>query len=184
MTPVAEPLEYVEGPGPGIAELPEQTEGDLQQGAEELRGGAQPEYPGWQLDHVETFLMGLGSGIHMLIGQSEHDWEMTRADLERIAPPMMRIANRWQPALRASVYADPFMVAYGFALYGWRSALERARAIKDREAALEGAPAAGYARPGDDNLDVEVDAGEQPTEEFQAVEPMFPSAAVPRIRRP
>jgi hypothetical protein len=177
---VAEPLEYVESPGPGISELPELTEGDLAAAREHIGEPQVPEYPGWQLEHVETFLLGLGQGIHMLIGVAEHDWEMTRTDLQRIAPPMCRIANRWEPALRASVYADPIMVAYGFAVYGWRSALERARALKDREV-LEQPQPARYERAS--AQEEPENAGEPAGGDFQAVSPMFPQAARPRYRQ-
>jgi len=126
-------LEYTEGGGPGIVELP----ADVQFGGEPAPDDQQAlpgEYPGWEQETVEQFLMGLGAGVHMMIGAAEKDWLMTQRDLERIAPPMTRIANRWEPALRLSPFADPLLVAHGFALYGWRSALERSRALLDQAA--------------------------------------------------
>ncbi len=165
-------LEYTEGGGPGIVELP----ADVQFGGEPAPDDQQAlpgEYPGWEQETVEQFLMGLGAGVHMMIGAAEKDWLMTQRDLERIAPPMTRIANRWEPALRLSPFADPLLVAHGFALYGWRSALERSRALRDQ--AAEEAPetaAAGYVRTDDDE--------DEPEPAFQAVQPYFQDGARPR----
>jgi hypothetical protein len=145
MPAAVEEIDYLEDVrGPGIADLPEHVD----RPPETDVGGEQvPQYPGWDLETVATFLQGTGSGIHMLIGQTERDWLMTKKDLERIAPPLTRIANRWEPALRLSPVADPLLVAHGFALYGWRSALERKRALRDQEEELESqVPRAGYAR--------------------------------------
>lgn len=187
MSEDAEPLEYVEGPGPGIPELPQLSAEELAQQQAQVQGvPPAAEYPGWEREHIDTFLLGLGQGVHMLIGVAEHDWEMTRVDLERIAPPMQRIANRWEPALRASAYADPFMVAYGVTLWAWRSALERARALKDQEAAQEEqGGGARYERAGaqaapEEPEGPELDLSEQPTTDFQAVRPLFPQAAQKR----
>ncbi len=184
-----QPLEYVEGDGPGVRELPQLTVEDLAQAQQQAAGQpAAPEYPGWELEHIETFLLGAGSGIHLLIGVGERDWEMTKADLERIAPPMQRIANRWQPALRASAYADPFMVAYGVTLWAWRSALERARALKDLEAAQQEQGGARYERTSstpeepeepDDQTDQQMGVPGAP---FQTPGALFPQAVRPRYR--
>jgi len=133
-------IDYLERTtGPGITELPAgvrvQQEGTAEEPFEPSL------YPGWDEEHFEIFLRGVGSGIHQLIGASEKDWLMTRTDLDRIVPPMTRIANRWEPALRLSPWADPALLIHGFALYVWRSELERRRAVKDREPVE---PAADY----------------------------------------
>jgi hypothetical protein len=140
MSPVEE-LEYVEERGPGILELPESSE---QPPAAEGPPEAQL-YPGWELEHIEQFLKGTGAGIHFMIGAAENDWRMTEEDLERMAPPLTRIANRWQPALRLSPIADPALFAHGAFLYAWRSMLERKRALYDAER-QEPEPGAAYER--------------------------------------
>ena len=140
-------LDYVEERGPGIVELPEGGAEESREAEVDGRAAVLPAYPGWDQEAVEQFLRGTGAGIHMLIGAAERDWLMTEKDLERIAPPLTRICNRWEPALRLSPLADPLLVAHGFALYGWRSALERQRALRDEEIAQESAPGARYERP-------------------------------------
>ena len=122
-----EQIDYVEGAGPGIPELEQPIERALpaeQAPAIETLG------PGWEEKTVEDFLNGTGHGLHLLLGAGEKDWLMTRTDLDRIAPPLTRILNRYEPAVRASAYADPLLVAGGFGLYGWRSALQRQAAIR------------------------------------------------------
>lgn len=161
-----EEIAYVEERGPGIPELPD-TIALGGEPAPELPGV--PAYPGWEEKTVEQFLMGFGAGTHMLIGVADHDWQMTEKDLERIAPPLTRILNRWEPAVRVSPYADPLLVAHGFGLYGWRSALERQRALRDAQAEQEIAEGThGYETGPSD--DVEVPEGPQtyfPREEQQ-----------------
>lgn len=138
-----EEIDYLEETGPGIPELPE---GPLHDELPPTGVVEAPVYPGWEQDSVEAFLKGAGLSVHMVIGQSENDWKMTSADLERIAPPLTRIANRWEPALRLSPYADPILVAHGFWLWGWRSALERQRAVRDKNAGRKPAAGEGYER--------------------------------------
>jgi hypothetical protein len=170
MTPTAlDEIDYLEESGPGIPELPEGP------AADQVPAGAiaeiPPSYPGWEPETVEQFLKGTGYGIHMLIGQAENDWKMTETDLERIVPPLTRICNRWEPALRLSPIADPLLVAHGFALYGWRSALERQRALKDKQAGQRPATGERYERAGgdvDEDQAEDLDLGEL------AHEPYFP----------
>jgi hypothetical protein len=164
--PVAE-VDYVEQAGPGIPELPDAPPSDALPAGQPVA----PIYPGWEQGTVEQFLRGTGAGIHMLIGASERDWLMTEKDLERIAPPLTRICNRWEPALRLSPIADPLLVAHGFALYGWRSALERQRALRDQALEHEDLAGAGprYEPAG---ADVDVDGGAPDLEDLEA-EPYF-----------
>lgn len=136
-------IDYVEDAGgPGILDLGEAPPPPR---GGELAETTQPQiYPGWDQDAIEQFLRGTGAGIHMLAGRAEKDWLMTEKDLERIAPPLTRICNRYEVTLRLSPIADPLLVAHGFALYGWRSALEAKRAQFDAEEEEDLAPGAGY----------------------------------------
>ena len=157
-------IDYLEsdGPGPGITDLPSAIE---QPPAGERVGAmaVDVELPGFQLEHVESFLKGTGAGIHLLLGQNEREWLMTKADLERMAPPLERIANRWEPALRLSPYADPLLFTYGSVLYVWRNALAVQRRKKDQAAkAAAGAHYEypdGAGAPEDDLTDVDEPAG-------------------------
>lgn len=151
-------LDYVEGPGPGVVDLSQVPPDQEQQQPEDLN--AEPPQL-WEQATIETFLKGAGHGLHMLAGVGDKDWLMTEVDLERIAPPLTRICNRYEPILRAAPYADPLLVGYGFALYGWRSALERKRALRDAaEEAQRTGGGSGYERVGVD---------EQPTVETNAI---------------
>ena len=88
-------LEYTEGGGPGIVELP----ADVQFGGEPAPDDQQAlpgEYPGWEQETVEQFLMGLGAGVHMMIGAAEKDWLMTQSASAidfRSAPHFSRSLN-------------------------------------------------------------------------------------------
>jgi hypothetical protein len=159
-------IDYLEETGPGIVELPENAGQPPAALPEEIPPDMRPK---WDADTIDTFLQGTGAGIHMLIGQTEKDWLMTKKDLERIGPPLTRLCNRWEPALALAPVADPLLVAHGFALYGWRSALERKRAIRDAEEELD-TPAAGYQRtPEAKPAEPEVDL-----EDLDEHEPYFP----------
>jgi hypothetical protein len=84
----------------------------------------------WQVEQVRDWLTNAGALAHAGFGVGEHDWEFTKADLARIAPPATRILNRYQPSRVAAAYSDPAAVAIGFGLYGWRSTLERVAVMK------------------------------------------------------
>lgn len=167
MTPTAvvDEIDYLEESGPGIPELPDGPLHDEPPAGEVLA----PVYPGWEQESVEAFLKGAGLSVHMVLGQSENDWKMTAADLERIAPPLTRIANRWEPAVRLSPYADPILVAHGFWLWGWRSALERQRAVRDKNAGRKPAAGEGYVRT-DDDADESSPLSDQEEEPFADVD--------------
>lgn len=162
-------IDYLEETGPGIRELPETPPaGAAAPPAGEL---VAPEYPGWSEETIETLLQGAGAGIHQLVGQTEQDWLMTKKDLERIGPPLTRIFNRWEPTLKASPYADPFLVGQGLFLYGWRSALEAKRAQRDREAGEGDGPTVTYERgPAPQEpaaVDVDVDGETELPEDYE-----------------
>jgi hypothetical protein len=131
-------IDYVEEAGPGVLDLSEAPTEEHVPAADVVVEPPQL----WEQETIETFLRGLGVGLHMIAGAGEKDWLMTKADLERIAPPLTRISNRYEPVLRLSPYADPLLVAHGFALYGWRSTLERKRALRDAQENAE--RSAGY----------------------------------------
>lgn len=90
----------------------------------------------WEEEAVSEHLKMVGSGIHELWGKAEKDWEMTQRDLERIAPPLTRILNRYEPTARLAVASDPLLLGYGMTMYSYRSILQaRAAVAAEREAA-------------------------------------------------
>jgi len=174
VTPPELEIDYVEnGTGPGITELPSGVEtppGDA------ARGVVLDTPPGWEQEHIEQMLKGIGAGVHLLLGQNEREWLMTKEDLERMGPPATRIANRWEPALRLSPYADPVLFTYGAVLYVWRNALTMERRKKDQRAAAAPISDAQYEYP-DEGGDAEV--GD--TVEVPGRAPYFPES--PRAGR-
>lgn len=93
----------------------------------------------WEQEQVSDWLKNTGALMHAGFGVGEHDWEMTRADLERIAPPATRILNRYQFTKAIAAYSDPAAVAIGTGLWGWRSTLERIAVLQAAREAEEGA---------------------------------------------
>lgn len=87
----------------------------------------------WEEAQVRDWLTNVGAVAHAGFGVGEHDWEFTKADLARIAPPATRILNRYQPTRVVAAYSDPAAVAIGFGLYGWRSTLERTAVLKGQK---------------------------------------------------
>jgi hypothetical protein len=123
-------------------------------------------------EQVRSVLGNGGDMLHALVGVGEYDLVMTEADLDRIAPPLTRIVNRYEPVKAVAGHSDEAAVAIGFGMYGWRTALERRavnRAKADRPVPGEQIhqPAARPAEPfaGDvpDNLHaLSVEEGYQP----------------------
>lgn len=145
---------YVAGPGPGFdPNAPLGEPPPLDQDPPELS----PFELGWTPEQVESWLLNGGDLAHAAFGVGEHDWAMTKADLERIGPPLTRILNRFEPTRAAAAYSDAGAVAIGFGMYGWRSSLERIAVMRARERAEEQlggtapapAPAEGPAAPSD-----------------------------------
>jgi hypothetical protein len=90
----------------------------------------------WIEEGVREHLVMVGSGVHELWGKADSDWEMSERDLERIAPPLTRLLNRYEPARRLSAASDPLLLGYGTTLYAYRSLLQRRAALaEEREAA-------------------------------------------------
>lgn len=100
---------------------------------------------GWEQDQVESWLLNAGDMAHAGLGVAERDWQMTKADLERIAPPLTRILNRFEPSRAVAAYSDPAAVAMGFGMYGWRSALERSAVTKAEARQEDGASVTPHA---------------------------------------
>lgn len=123
---------YTESPGPGF---------DAKQAPPEAPAPEQELPPafelGWEQDKVESWLTNAGDLAHATMGVADADWAMTKADLERIAPPLTRILNRYEPMRAVAAYSDPASVAVGFGMYGWRSALERAQIQRAQEQAKD-----------------------------------------------
>lgn len=141
---------YVAGPGPGFdSSIPPPPP---------PQAGEEPELSafalGWEESQVHDWLLNAGDLAHAGFGIGESDWAMTKADLERIAPPMTRILNRFEPSRAIAAYSDPAAVAMGFGMYGWRSALERTAVLRARERAKDlgvaPAPAGPEGPPGEE----------------------------------
>jgi hypothetical protein len=103
----------------------------------------------WEEAGVREHLTMLGSGVHELWGKAESDWVMSEKDLGRIAPPLTRILNRYEPTARAAIASDPILVAWGTGLYSYRSILQARAAVAEKREAAEQAvedDRAGYER--------------------------------------
>jgi hypothetical protein len=87
---------------------------------------------------IRDLLLTGGDGLHLLFGVGELDWVMTQRDLERIAPPLTRIINRYEPLARVAGQSDFLLVAFGSGMYAWRSMLERQAVLQAREAEQAG----------------------------------------------
>jgi hypothetical protein len=136
---------YTAGPGPGFD--PNRPPPAAPAGEEPAGLGAFAE--AWEEDQVRDWLRNAGALAHAGFGVGEHDWEMTQADLERIAPPATRILNRYQPTRLVAAYSDPAAVAVGFGLYGWRSTLERMAVLAEQQPEEpDTSQAPGHAEPG------------------------------------
>jgi hypothetical protein len=158
---------YVAGPGPGFdAGSPPPTPPPA---AEEGRFEV-----GWEPAQVQDWLLNAGDVAHAAFGVSERDWAMSKADLERIGPPLTRILNRFEPSRAVAAYSDPAAVAMGFGMYGWRSALERTQVLRARARAEELHGSAGTFTP-----------APEPGEEGPAIaEDFIPAADRLRATRP
>lgn len=135
---------YVADPGPGFD--PEaQPPAELAAAADVPESSEAFEVK-WEEEQIRGWLLNVGGVGHQAFGIAEHDWEMTEQDLERIAPPLTRIANRYDVSRAAAAYSDPAAVAIGFGMYGWRSAVERVQAKRAAEEAEQNATATAEPR--------------------------------------
>lgn len=131
-------IDYAEEPGPGIAEIHQLPVGEQINDVELVDGQAQAVEEGWLEESVREHLKMVGSGLHLIFGEGETDFEMSTKDEERMAPPLTRMLNRYEPLRRAAEYSDPVLFGYGATMYMYRSMLQRRdAALEKREAAEE-----------------------------------------------
>lgn len=89
----------------------------------------------WEQDTLESLLTLKGRAMHAAIGVGEDDWRYTELDLKAIAPPLTRIANRYEPIQRLAKHADPLVLFFAFGGYAVRSLEERAAVLRALEPA-------------------------------------------------
>ena len=177
MSDEPEILSYAQDHGPGIPEIPITT-GEAQLGdAEEVVEGIGE---AWIEDSVRDHLKLVGDGLHMMLGKDHPTaYKMCQEDLDRIAPPLTRIMNRYESLAQFGVVSDPLLLAEGTVLYAGRSMLQvraaKRAAEERREAQRE--PLEGRVVPGpwdekappaapDDEIPEDFDTG--PGEETRA----------------
>jgi hypothetical protein len=138
-----EELSYTEGGSPGIVAIDAAAAQDVPPPIDEEAK--------WEEEGVREHLKMAGEGLHLAFGVAEKDWEMSKKDLDRMAGPLTRILNRYEPTARAAVVSDPILLGYGTTMYAYRSLLQRrAVRIAEREAAERGdvlEHRAGYTTP-------------------------------------
>ena len=87
----------------------------------------------WEEDTVKALLTLKGRALHAGIGVADEDWRYTELDLAAIAPPLTRIANRYEPVQRLAKHADPLILLFALGGYGVRSLEERAAVLRALE---------------------------------------------------
>jgi hypothetical protein len=118
----------------------------------------------WEEAAIRGYLTMVGDGAHELYawrfrsahgaGEAEQAWRMTEVDLDRIAPPLTRILNRYDAIRRVAPASDPIAVAVGTGMWAWRSALQSAAAARRaEESAQRPEERAGYVSTDDDSID-------------------------------
>jgi hypothetical protein len=128
---------FVEDPGPGFDA--EQAAAGAEQVRQEHEAEARAEgiesfgIPDVEEPKVRHALFVAGDGLHAAFGVGEYDWLMTQRDLDRIAPPLTRIINRYEAAKIVAGFSDEAAVVMGVGLWGWRSVLERVAVIRAQE---------------------------------------------------
>ena len=86
--------------------------------------------PEWEEEAIANLLGIQGRLLHAAVGVAEEEWLYTELDLAAIAPPLVRILNRYEPTRRYATYGDPISLAIGGAGYVTRSLIERRHAIE------------------------------------------------------
>jgi hypothetical protein len=136
---------FVAGPGPGFSRAdtpPSPDEPGSQPGSEPDLAGFAPEV---SEDQIRGVLLNAGDGLHAVVGVGDLDWVMTETDLERIAPPLTRIVNRYPALAAVAGHSDEVAVSIGAGLWTWRSLLERRAVLRARESDEPAAPLSGPA---------------------------------------
>jgi hypothetical protein len=121
---------FVSDPGPGWDPEAAAAAADAvraEHEEEERAGGTEAfGFPEVEEERVRQVLFVGGDSIHAAVGVGEYDWVMTQRDLDRIAPPLTRILNRYELTKAVAGYSDELALLMGFGLYSWRSVLELA----------------------------------------------------------
>lgn len=138
---------FIEDAGPGFdpdaaAAGADQVRAAEDAAAREVGVEAYPGLPPVTEEQVHSVLFTAGDGVHAVAGVGEYDWVMTQRDLDRIAPPLTRVLNRYDAAKVAAAYSDEFALLMGVGLYGWRSMLERVAVLRAQDESSEGPPRA------------------------------------------
>lgn len=147
---------------------PEFTPGEEAPPQPEPEAPAEPEFEPvieWNPEVIEHLLKMKGQALHGAFGVAEADWLYTSADLEAIAPPLTRIANRYDAVRRLAKHADPLAVLVGLSGYSRRSLRERREVLEEEEAEEEaagGADTGAPEQPGAEVPGVRREPAEQP----------------------
>lgn len=112
-------LSYTEKPPPGALA----GDDDERVAVEETDAIAAAEAQ-WEVEATGQILKGVGLTLHELLGAGETDWKMSEGDLERIAPPLTRILNRYERTRAMADFSDPMLLGYGVFRYAARSTLQ------------------------------------------------------------
>ena len=189
---------FVEDPGPGFDQEAAAAGADdvrAQHEAEARAAGVEAfTLPEVEEEKVRTVLFNVGDGVHAIAGVGDYDWVMTQRDLDRIAPPLTRILNRYDAAKVAAGYSDELAVLIGAGLYGWRSMLERVAVTRaeERNQASEGPSRAPRPEPPAPASSRPAPAAEPPSSPAPAPPPTsagvggdhYPGAGAPQEPRP
>jgi len=163
-----EELRYTQGPSPGTVD-PQPLSEEQQELVD-----AQIAEEQWEEESVRQHLLMVGEGIHEVWGVAEKDWEMSSRDLNRIAPPLTRILNRYQPTRAVAEYSDPVLLGWGSFMYASRSVLQAKAAKLKKQEEEEGVwpleEEAGYDVPDGDEPEQQI-----PREHMNGLR--FPQAA-------
>lgn len=99
----------------------------------------------WEEATVRSLLRTQGGILHALLsGGHEEAWIYTKNDLDAIAPPMCRIANRYTFTRALAAAGDEIALVTALGGYGFRSMRQRGQAIAAAEIELE---ESGYVEP-------------------------------------
>jgi hypothetical protein len=102
----------------------------------------------WEEDTIRALLTLKGRALHAGIGVADDDWRYTELDLAAIAPPLTRIANRYEPVQRLAKHADPLILLFALGGYGVRSLEERAAVLRALEPEADTVPIEPLEEPG------------------------------------